>query len=72
MFFGGGSLIVKGDNKTWFGAGHNSAYTFDDQDYIVYHGYDAKDNGKSKLVIEKLTWQDGWPVTPLQEEIKLK
>lgn len=67
MFMGGGSLIVEGDNKSWFGAGHNSAYTFDGKDYLVYHGYDAKDKGRSKLIIEDLKWKDGWPVAPSQQ-----
>ncbi len=59
----GGSLVVQGDAKEWFGAGHNSAYTFDGKDYIIYHGYDAKDRGRSKLVIQEMGWdKDGWPV----------
>jgi arabinan endo-1,5-alpha-L-arabinosidase len=58
----GGTLIVQGDGKEWYGAGHNSAYTFDGKDYIIYHGYDAKDRGRSKLIIEQLKWDDGWPV----------
>jgi arabinan endo-1,5-alpha-L-arabinosidase len=58
----GGTLIVQGDNKEWFGAGHNSAYTFDGKDYIIYHGYDAKDRGRSKLIIQQLKWDNGWPV----------
>lgn len=58
----GGTLVVQGDNKEWFGAGHNSAYTFNGKDYIVYHGYDAKDRGRSKLIINELKWEDGWPV----------
>src|SRR5687767_2389373 len=58
----GGTLIVQGDNKEWFGAGHNSAYTFDGKDYIIYHGYDAKDRGRSKLIIHQLKWDNGWPV----------
>lgn len=59
----GGTLIVQGDNKEWFGAGHNSAYTFDGKDYIIYHGYDAKDRGRSKLIIKELTWDgEGWPI----------
>lgn len=59
----GGSLVVQGDNKEWYGAGHNSAYTFDGKDYIIYHGYDAKDRGRSKLIIHELKWdKDGWPV----------
>jgi arabinan endo-1,5-alpha-L-arabinosidase len=58
----GGSLIVQGDGKEWFGAGHNSAYTFDGKDYIIYHGYDAKDRGRSKLIIQEMGWdKEGWP-----------
>jgi arabinan endo-1,5-alpha-L-arabinosidase len=58
----GGTLIIQGDNKEWFGAGHNSAYTFDGKDYIIYHGYDAKDRGRSKLIIQQLKWDNGWPM----------
>lgn len=59
----GGTLIVQGDAKEWYGAGHNSAYTFDGKDYIIYHGYDAKDRGRSKLIIKEMKWdKDGWPV----------
>ncbi|GEO08047.1 arabinan endo-1,5-alpha-L-arabinosidase [Segetibacter aerophilus] len=61
MFMGGGSLVLEGDNKLWYGAGHNSAYTFDEKDYIIYHGYDAQDKGRSKLMIRNLKWSDGWP-----------
>ena len=61
MIKGGGSPVVAGDKVNWFGAGHNAVYTFDGKDYIIYHGYDAKDNGKSKLIIQALNWQDGWP-----------
>ena len=59
----GGTLIVQGDGKEWYGAGHNSAYTFEGKDYIIYHGYDAKDRGRSKLIIKEMKWdKDGWPV----------
>ena len=64
----GGSIIVQGDNKEWFGAGHNAAYTFDGRDYIIYHGYDAKDGGRSKLIIEEIKWEDGWPSVPSQQK----
>jgi len=67
MFYGGGALIVQGDNINWYGAGHNSVYNFNGRDYIVYHGYDAKDQGRSKLIIEQLKWQDGWPVATSQQ-----
>jgi arabinan endo-1,5-alpha-L-arabinosidase len=62
MELNGGSLIIEGDGKKWFGAGHNAAYTFDGKDYIIYHGYDAADKGRSRLRIDELLWDaDGWP-----------
>ena len=62
MASGGGTILLRGDEK-WYGVGHNSTYTFEDIDYIVFHGYDAADEGRSKLIIRKLEWDnDGWPV----------
>jgi arabinan endo-1,5-alpha-L-arabinosidase len=59
--WGGGSLVV-GGNSAWPGVGHNSAYTLDGVDYLVFHGYDAADNGRSKLWIRPIQWDaDGWP-----------
>ncbi|HEX9602067.1 MAG TPA: arabinan endo-1,5-alpha-L-arabinosidase, partial [Mariniflexile sp.] len=58
---GGGTLIIEG-NENWYGAGHNSTYTFNETDYIVFHAYDANDNGSPKLKIAKLSWDnDYWP-----------
>jgi arabinan endo-1,5-alpha-L-arabinosidase len=58
----GGTMVVQGDNKEWFGAGHNAVCKFNDKYYIVYHGYDAKDKGKPKLIIDQLEWDsEGWP-----------
>ena len=61
MRLGGGSLVLEGD-KNWYGAGHNAVVSYEDGDYLVFHGYDALDHGRSKLRVEKLNWQDGWPV----------
>ncbi|MEO6520240.1 MAG: family 43 glycosylhydrolase [Mucilaginibacter sp.] len=61
MARGGGSIVLAGD-KDWYGVGHNAVCTFDGTDYLVFHGYDASDNGKSKLRIEKLNWDNDWPV----------
>lgn len=61
MNIGGGTLLLEG-NKEWPGLGHNSIYTFDKEDYLIYHAYDANDNGRSKLKINKVGWDDqGWP-----------
>jgi arabinan endo-1,5-alpha-L-arabinosidase len=57
---GGGSILLQGD-KNWNGVGHNSTYTFDGKDYLVFHAYDANDKGKPKLRIEELSWKGGWP-----------
>ena len=59
---GGGTLLIQGD-QNWFGAGHNSTYTFDGKDYIIFHAYDAKQNGRPILEIKQLQWDDGlWPI----------
>jgi arabinan endo-1,5-alpha-L-arabinosidase len=48
-------------------AGHQAVVSFDGKDYLVYHGYDAHDNGRSKLVIRQLEWdKEGWPVIILK------
>jgi beta-xylosidase len=58
---GGGSLLIQGD-KNWYGAGHNSTYTFDGKDYIVFHAYEIKNNGRPKLEIKELKWDATlWP-----------
>lgn len=59
---GGGSLVLEG-NEDWHGVGHNSAYTFDGKDYLIFHGYDASDEGKPKLVIKEMQWnKEKWPL----------
>ncbi|MFD0990427.1 arabinan endo-1,5-alpha-L-arabinosidase [Mariniflexile jejuense] len=64
---GGGTLIIEG-NKNWYGAGHNSTYTFNGKDYIIFHAYDANDNGSPKLKISELAWDiEGWP--SLKEQV---
>ncbi|MBO0343304.1 MAG: arabinan endo-1,5-alpha-L-arabinosidase [Allomuricauda sp.] len=57
---GGGTLVIQG-NKNWYGVGHNSAYSFNGKDYFFSHAYDAKDNGRPKLVTKKIEWVNGWP-----------
>ncbi|TDH28900.1 arabinan endo-1,5-alpha-L-arabinosidase [Segetibacter sp. 3557_3] len=63
MARGGGTIIREGDKKEFYAVGHNSAYTFNKIDYLVYHGYSVAENAASKLVIETMEWdKNGWPV----------
>ena len=61
MRLNGGTLLLEGD-KDWYGAGHNATASFDGKDYLIFHAYDAHENGRSKLRIKQLHWdKDGWP-----------
>jgi arabinan endo-1,5-alpha-L-arabinosidase len=60
MNLGGGSTVLEGD-ANWHGVGHNAVVDVNGTDYLIFHGYDAHDNGRSKLRIEKLGWFNGWP-----------
>jgi arabinan endo-1,5-alpha-L-arabinosidase len=60
MLQGGGTLVVAG-NKDFPGVGHNAVCTFNGRDYLVFHAYDAAENGKPKLLIRELKWDgEGW------------
>ncbi|MFB6320739.1 family 43 glycosylhydrolase [Saccharicrinis sp. FJH54] len=60
--YGGGTIVLKGDDN-WYGIGHNAVYSADGKDYLICHGYDANDKGKSKLIVTELTWdKKKWPV----------
>ena len=62
MLHGGGSILASGD-ANWYAVGHNGVAVLNGKDYIIYHGYDVTDNGKSKLILKELLWDDkGWPV----------
>lgn len=61
MRFGGGTLVARGDSA-WAGVGHEAVYTFDGVDYLLCHGYALFDEGRSKLLIREIAWdEDGWP-----------
>lgn len=64
---GGGTIVSRGDEENWAAVGHNSAYTFDGTDYLVFHAYDRKDGGQAKLRIREIKWEDGWPSIDLGE-----
>ncbi len=61
MYYGGASLVIEG-NPEWPGLGHNAVCTIGGVDYIVYHAYDAADEGRPKLIIKKIIWDSNdWP-----------
>jgi arabinan endo-1,5-alpha-L-arabinosidase len=60
LFEGGGTLVIEG-NKNWAGVGHNSTYTFNGKDYMVFHAYDLSQRGAPKLKIKEIKWENGWP-----------
>jgi arabinan endo-1,5-alpha-L-arabinosidase len=67
MFLGGGSLVLQG-NSEWPGVGHNAVYSFDETDYMIFHAYDASDEGRPKLMIRKISWDDSdWPAIQLND-----
>jgi len=41
---GGGTLVVFQYSR-WRGPGHNAVYHGDNRDWLVYHAYDAEENG---------------------------
>lgn len=66
MRHGGGSLVLQG-NEDYAGIGHNAAYTFNGVDYLIAHAYDLSDEGRSKLLIREMKWdENGWPVVRLE------
>lgn len=60
MTAGGGSLLKEGDHN-WYGVGHCAVTDINGIAFLVYHGYDAADKGRSKLLISALEWKDDWP-----------
>jgi arabinan endo-1,5-alpha-L-arabinosidase len=56
----GGTVVVEAATAKWAGAGHQTVFRDGDQDYLVFHAYDAK-NGQPQLQISTMVWENGWP-----------
>ena len=69
---GGGSLVLAGD-KDFVGLGHNSTYTFNKKDYLVFHAYDSNDKYVPKLKVLEMKWdKEAWPVVEPKDLAKYK
>ncbi len=68
MLEGGGTRILDAYDR-WQGPGHNGIFREGDTLWFVYHAYDARQAGISKLRIESLSWdEEGWPYLPSQAQ----
>ncbi len=62
MMEAGGTILLAGDER-WHGCGHCAVCTVDGRDYLVYHAYDAQNNGVPKLRVAMLKWDHSqWPL----------
>lgn len=61
MSEGYGTVVLSGDRR-FRGPGHNAYLRDGDEDYLVYHAYDAEYDGIATLRIAPVAWtDDGWP-----------
>ncbi|HWY74152.1 MAG TPA: arabinan endo-1,5-alpha-L-arabinosidase [Verrucomicrobiae bacterium] len=61
MLQDGGSLFL-GREGRFIGPGHAGIISVGADEWFSYHFYDGEDNGKAKLGIRRLRWEnDGWP-----------
>lgn len=61
MLEGGGTQVTF-PTERWRGPGHNAIFQDDGIEYLVYHAYDADNQGVSTLRIDVLKWDDeGFP-----------
>jgi arabinan endo-1,5-alpha-L-arabinosidase len=66
MLDGYGTLLLQGDER-FRGPGHNAVLRDAGLDYLVYHAYDAENEGRPTLRISPIDWDtDGWPNVTLQ------
>lgn len=58
---GYGTVVLRGGQR-YRGPGHVAVLRDDSRDYLVYHAYDAQQDGRSVLRIAPIEWTaDGWP-----------
>lgn len=59
-----GGMELQGSDEGMIGPGSSSVYTAGSRSYLVYHYYDAFENGDPWVQVRPLVWlPSGWPVT---------
>ena len=69
MVHGGGTLVIQGfeESDRWAAGGHNDVVTLRGTDHLVFHAYDARDEGRSKLLVREIRWDEhGWPTVEVE------
>jgi|HubBroStandDraft_3_1064219.scaffolds.fasta_scaffold13324_2 arabinan endo-1,5-alpha-L-arabinosidase len=59
----GGGMDVQGTDAGMIGPGSPFVFADAGASYLVYHYYDAFDQGDAWVQVRPLAWIDGWPVT---------
>ncbi len=59
---GGGSVLLESDER-FRGPGSNSFLVDGGRAHLVYHAYDAENDGLATLRISTLVFDDGWPLS---------
>ncbi len=61
----GGTLLLQKNpgNEGFLGPGHNGDIVEDDagQTWMVYHAFDKKNPTRRVMLLDKITWNNGWP-----------
>ena len=62
----GGTLLLEknGGDDGFTGPGHNGDIVTDKagQTWMIYHAFDKKQPSRRVMLLDKIDWQDGWPV----------
>ncbi len=59
----GGGTVIAAETIDYAGIGHCAVYDFDGKTIFIAHGYDKRDNGRSKLIVKEMEWDvNDWPV----------
>ena len=61
MLEGGGTVLLAGDAH-WIGPGGGSLWQGGETTLITFHALHTRQNGALDLWVERVRWQDGWPV----------